>query len=299
MSPLGGAHLLLPSQALLPHSLAGRAAVFCSTLQYPCIQPCHARAVLPRAAAPQALIVPPRTVIPPGYQVVLENSKMCGGGEPGAPLGCRRRRPPGPRALGPREGPKRGAGVLTERCPSQFAGGGGTRARRRAHAPRRAHRARVRLTASWVGSKHPPTTPPHPGGLLPHLTPNTNHPTPNTCPTPLIVGPCRPAACHPAAEEFYVPGSTHRSWNKEWPVLRILMRQECNPAMAHMGEPTEFEELLDCNAVLQPQHAQQAAQQYQQYTARYAAGAAGAQQQPFAASAPKPWGYFGSYGWPG
>lgn len=179
MSPLGGAHLLLPSQALLPHSLAGRAAVFCSTLQYPCIQPCHARAVLPRAAAPQALIVPPRTVIPPGYQVVLENSKMCGG------------------------------------------------------------------------------------------------------------------------EEFYVPGSTHRSWNKEWPVLRILMRQECNPAMAHMGEPTEFEELLDCNAVLQPQHAQQAAQQYQQYTARYAAGAAGAQQQPFAASAPKPWGYFGSYGWPG
>lgn len=25
--------------------------------------------------------MPPRTVIPAGYQVVLENSKMCGGGE--------------------------------------------------------------------------------------------------------------------------------------------------------------------------------------------------------------------------
>jgi hypothetical protein len=40
-------------------------------------------------------------------------------------------------------------------------------------------------------------------------------------------------ACHPnmvhaaaAAEEFYVPGSTHRSWNKVWPVLRIMQRQE-------------------------------------------------------------------------
>ena len=30
---------------------------------------------------------------------------------------------------------------------------------------------------------------------------------------------------HPA-EEFYVPGSSHRSWNKEWPVLRIMMRGE-------------------------------------------------------------------------
>jgi len=28
----------------------------------------------------QVLIVPPRTIIPPGYRVVLENSKMCGGG---------------------------------------------------------------------------------------------------------------------------------------------------------------------------------------------------------------------------
>lgn len=26
-------------------------------------------------------------------------------------------------------------------------------------------------------------------------------------------------------EEFYVPGSTHKSWNKEWPVLRIMERQ--------------------------------------------------------------------------
>lgn len=29
-----------------------------------------------------------------------------------------------------------------------------------------------------------------------------------------------------AAEEFYVPGCTHRSWNKVPPVLRIMMRVE-------------------------------------------------------------------------
>lgn len=30
-----------------------------------------------------------------------------------------------------------------------------------------------------------------------------------------------------------MPGSKHRSWNKEWPVLRILMRQDEHPERVH------------------------------------------------------------------
>ncbi|KAI3425357.1 hypothetical protein D9Q98_009121 [Chlorella vulgaris] len=49
-------------------------------------------------------------------------------------------------------------------------------------------------------------------------------------------------------EEFYVPGCTHRSWNKVPPVLRIMMRVECQPELAHMGDPGAFEVLYDCTA---------------------------------------------------
>ncbi|KAL4857102.1 Protein ENHANCED DOWNY MILDEW 2 [Chlorella vulgaris] len=49
-------------------------------------------------------------------------------------------------------------------------------------------------------------------------------------------------------EEFYVPGCTHRSWNKVPPVLRIMMRLECQPELAHMGDPGAFEVLYDCTA---------------------------------------------------
>ncbi|KAL4452599.1 hypothetical protein ABPG75_008261 [Micractinium tetrahymenae] len=119
-------------------------------------------------------------------------------------------------------------------------------------------------------------------------------------------------------EEFYVPGSTHRSWNKEWPLLRILMRHECSPSLAHLGEPTEFAELLDCTAAVHAQHAQHAQQYQQQYAQQLAAGAAPAavyppqyaavgvpplpaqQQQPqYPATEAQPWGYSGAYGWPG
>jgi hypothetical protein len=36
------------------------------------------------------------------------------------------------------------------------------------------------------------------------------------------------------AEEFYVPGCTHRSWNKVPPVLRIMMRVEVRDAGAEI-----------------------------------------------------------------
>lgn len=86
-------------------------------------------------------------------------------------------------------------------------------------------------------------------------------------------------------------------------MLRILMRHECNPARAHEGEPTEFEELLNCTAAV---HAQHASQQYQHYAAaaavyppQYPMTAAAAAQAPFGAVAQPPWGYTGSFGWPG
>lgn len=44
-------------------------------------------------------------------------------------------------------------------------------------------------------------------------------------------------------EEFYVPGSTHKSWKKEWPVLRILERQEARRM------PAASEEVIDCTAL--------------------------------------------------
>jgi hypothetical protein len=59
------------------------------------------------------------------------------------------------------------------------------------------------------------------------------------------------------AEIFYVPGSSHKSWNKEFPVLRIMMRSECRPELAGRGDPTQFAELADCTAMVAPQ-AQQA-----------------------------------------
>lgn len=95
-----------------------------------------------------------------------------------------------------------------------------------------------------------------------------------------------------------MPGSTHRSWNKEWPVLRILMRHECNPALAHRGDPAAFQELLDCTAALHAQHAQLAVQQYMQYQ-QYAVAAQAAGEPPYSPSHPQPWGYSGPFGWPG
>lgn len=54
-----------------------------------------------------------------------------------------------------------------------------------------------------------------------------------------------------------MPGSSHKSWNKEVPVLRILMRAEQRPELAHQGDPHEFEVLQDCTAALAQQHPQQ------------------------------------------
>ena len=55
-----------------------------------------------------------------------------------------------------------------------------------------------------------------------------------------------------------MPGSSHKSWNKEFPVLRIMMRSECRPELAAQGDPTQFAELADCTAMA-VQQAQQAA----------------------------------------
>ncbi|KAI7842773.1 hypothetical protein COHA_003520 [Chlorella ohadii] len=72
-------------------------------------------------------------------------------------------------------------------------------------------------------------------------------------------------------EEFYVPGSSHKSWNKEWPVLRILERQAffspvvdpACPAPAPTVEVSEHEarrlqvphqELIDCTAAVHMHH---------------------------------------------
>ena len=60
---------------------------------------------------------------------------------------------------------------------------------------------------------------------------------------------CQP----PRAEIFYVPGSSHKSWNKEFPVLRIMMRSECRPELAGQGDPTQFAELADCTAMVAQQ----------------------------------------------
>ena len=62
-----------------------------------------------------------------------------------------------------------------------------------------------------------------------------------------------------------MPGSTHRSWNKEWPVLRILQRCEGGRPPRPDGRPPpqldapdEFELLLDCTAATHPMQTQPA-----------------------------------------
>ena len=145
------------------------------------------------ALVAQALIVPPGTKVPWGYQVVYENSKLCGGGTVSAHLEGATRPPPKPR---------------------------------------------IWPTAPNAVHSHSPTW---------------------ARPTPCL------AHHDPAAENFYVPGTKSKSWNKEWPVLRIMMRHEdaaqlalLPPAGAGGGaleDGYEFELLLDCTVAAAAQAA--------------------------------------------